>query len=233
MSRDNSHYIRDYTFEDELLDAVVSMKIGMPVFVFKELDSTNDLLKDWATSNCPEGTVVMAYAQSDGHGQRGRSWISVKDKGLYLSFLLRPDWPIQDTSWLGVLTGLAVADTLEAIGLKEVGIKWPNDFLVNGKKVGGILVEPRAKEGKVEFAVIGIGINLFHEAADWVATELNGQATSLLMEGVKVSYKDFVIMLLKQLESYYERAEREHNQALFKTWAQRCGVAELPRVEGM
>jgi BirA family biotin operon repressor/biotin-[acetyl-CoA-carboxylase] ligase len=156
------------------------MRIGGCLHARQSCESTNDLARDLALSGAEEGTAVTARTQTRGRGTKGRGWYSPPGQGLYLSVILRPgraDFPLLPlASGLGVRAGL-----LEVTSL-PVRLKWPNDIVWEGKKLGGILCEARCGPGPDRFAVLGIGLNLIQQETDFPG-ELRGRAASLCMAG--------------------------------------------------
>jgi len=110
--------------------------------------------------NCQEGTVVCAESQSKGRGRLGRSWVSPKGKGVYFSFVLRPNLPLNQLAQLTLMSAVALAEAIEEVSNIQVAIKWPNDILFGPHKLAGILTELRAESDQVKFIVIGIGLNV-------------------------------------------------------------------------
>ncbi len=148
--------------------------------LYDELPSTNDAAKDLALHGAPEGTTVIARRQSAGRGRMGRQFVSPEGLGLYLSVVLRPNCPADALMHLTCAAAVAACDGVEnTCGLRPQ-IKWTNDLVVNGKKLGGILTEMSldSATGLVDFAVLGIGINCLHTQKDFPA-QLQGIATSL------------------------------------------------------
>ncbi len=130
---------------------------------YDTLDSTNNLLKKLAAEGAPDGSAVIAHAQTGGKGRLGRSFFSPEGCGLYMSVLLRRDIPVGLVKLLTPLAAVAVAEALEECGSKKIGIKWVNDLYADGKKVCGILTETQLspQSGAPLWAVVGIGVNLF------------------------------------------------------------------------
>lgn len=146
---------------------------------FDQLDNTNDEAKRRAARGAPDGTIILARRQTAGRGRRGRSWES-PEGNLYASLLLRPDYDAQEAAQLSFVTALAVATTVRAIlpAEKRVALKWPNDVLVEGRKISGILLESAPGGGHLDWVIIGCGINITTHP------ELaRGRATSLMAEG--------------------------------------------------
>lgn len=152
------------------------MEIGVKIVQVKSCLSTNDMAKDLALSGEKEGTVVISEEQTQGKGTKGRSWYSARKKGLYLSVVLYPPHP--DISLLPLVAGLAVSDAIfSSIGIR-ISLKWPNDLVWEGKKLGGILCESAFSGNRVNYAVLGIGLNLSHGMDDF-PEEIRDQAVSL------------------------------------------------------
>ncbi len=156
-------------------------RIGRKVLVFESTASTNDVAERLADEGAPGGLAVFAESQTDGRGRHGRSWISPPRKGLWLTLLLRPALAPHAAQRLTVLAGVALAEALRRVSELPVRIKWPNDLLCRGRKVAGILTEISAEPDLVRHALIGVGINVNLETADF-PDHLRGMATSLKIE---------------------------------------------------
>lgn len=204
--------------------------IGQPFLTYEKITSTNDVLKELAVQGAPEGTTVVARAQSKGRGRRGREWASVPGKGIYMSVLLRPGIPATDAGLLAILGGVSVARALETLELPGLALKWPNDVLAGGRKIAGILIEPRIGAGQIEFAVAGIGINVEQKAEDWTDA-LKQTATSCHMEGVMVSCEHVIRAVLSELDFWYPFLKQRKTERLMEEWAQRGGKAGIPVIE--
>jgi BirA family biotin operon repressor/biotin-[acetyl-CoA-carboxylase] ligase len=166
---------------EPLLDAAVltaASPWGAPAEVVAEITSTNDELLRRGEAGAPEGTLLFAESQTAGRGQFQRPWSSAAGLGLWFSLLLR--LPINDTTIpsLSAFAAVALVNTLQKLGISDYGIKAPNDVLIGGRKVAGILVETRP--GRNPFAVIGMGLNVNHASQDF-PEELKERATSLAM----------------------------------------------------
>ncbi|MBR3949563.1 MAG: biotin--[Oscillospiraceae bacterium] len=148
---------------------------------FPELGSTNDELKRLARQGAPHGTVLIADRQTGGHGRMGRSFLSPGGVGVYLSILLRPDCAPTELMHLTCATAAAMCDALEAATGLRPGIKWTNDLVWGKRKLGGILTElGLSPQGRVDYAIIGIGINCCQQESDF-APEIRDMAGSLAM----------------------------------------------------
>jgi BirA family biotin operon repressor/biotin-[acetyl-CoA-carboxylase] ligase len=202
--------------------------LGSPLKKCSSVSSTNDLVKAEAEQGAAEGLAVLADRQEKGRGRQGRTWLSPTGEGVYLSVLLRPGVPAGEANWLGVVGALAVASALEQAGLQAVTLKWPNDVLARGRKIAGILVEPRLHGPSVEFAVLGIGINVAQEA--W-PDELNMPATSCRMEGVTISRDALAQVVLEQLDRLYSDFKGGRLESLLLEWTRRTGTSTMPVLE--
>ncbi len=147
---------------------------------FDTIDSTNTYAKELAKQGAPQGTVVVADCQTDGRGRLGRSFYSPAGTGLYLSMILRPDCHATQLIHLTCAVAVAACDAIEAATGLRPGIKWTNDIVLGGKKLGGILTELGISGASVNYAVVGIGINCNQTQADF-PTELRSIAASLSM----------------------------------------------------
>ena len=147
---------------------------------FDTIDSTNDRAKAMAADGAPHGTVLVASQQTKGKGRMGRSFSSPEGKGVYLSVILRPECPADKLMHLTCAAGVAMCDAVEAVCGVRPGLKWINDLIMNGRKLGGILTELSVDPatGKVKYAVVGIGINCAQAEEDF-PTEIQKIAISL------------------------------------------------------
>ncbi len=130
------------------------------ILIFDSVTSTNTLLKEMADKKVKEGVAILARAQTAGKGRMGRFFFSPPRTGIYMSILLRPDFPAQDLKFLTPMAAVAVSKAIEKISGDTTEIKWVNDIYMKDKKVCGILTEASIKEDKINYAIIGIGVNL-------------------------------------------------------------------------
>jgi BirA family transcriptional regulator, biotin operon repressor / biotin---[acetyl-CoA-carboxylase] ligase len=180
---------------------------GKRVFHFFKTDSTNRVAMELGYAGEPEGTVVMAEAQTAGRGRAGRSWHSERGTGLYFTILLRPRLAPAQAPLLTMLAGVSAQAAIAAQTGLIPELKWPNDLLLNGKKLGGILTEMHAEPNQVRFVIVGIGINVNQEK---FPAELASIATSIRKESGRSSFRlELLVRLLTQFESDYNRFLRE------------------------
>ncbi|NCA81251.1 MAG: biotin--[acetyl-CoA-carboxylase] ligase [Opitutae bacterium] len=176
------------------------MPWGLPCRWLAETESTNDVAREWARAGAQEGSVVTAGRQTRGRGRRARAWESPPGTGLYASFVLRPGGLAKKAPELAIVAGMAAFRALEKAGVPNLRVKWPNDILAAGKKICGVLVEPRIGEGQIEFAVVGIGINVGQRADDF-PPPLRGSATSCRLEGAPISVDRMLEFLVESLQT--------------------------------
>lgn len=172
------------------------------VLCLDTVDSTNNKLKSLALSGAPDGQVVIANEQLGGRGRRGRSFLSLKDKGIYMSMLFRPDSLPSDVVEITAWTSVAVNNAIEKVCGKRAGIKWVNDLLLNGRKICGILTEMsvETESGYVQYIIIGIGVNV-NESENDFPEELGNIATSLMAETSKeYSRAELAAEIVKELD---------------------------------
>jgi len=191
--------------EDEIRDALTGCTIGREIFVLETTTSTNDSVLERTSPSTPEGLVVFAEHQTVGRGQRSNSWESAAGKGLWFSFLLRPKIDIGASPQLAEWAARAVADAISKEFALPATVKLPNDVIVAGKKIAGILVEMRAQRNAPHVAIIGIGVNVNHQPQDF-REELRPRVISLAMALDRaVDRHRFAIALLRKLDASYRK----------------------------
>ena len=203
---------------DKIQENLQTKKLGKKIIHLHEIDSTNDLAKELANYGASEGTIVIAETQTAGRGRLGRKWFSPRG-GLYFSIILRPKVRVKESVGLVFVAGLAVAEVLhENYGL-NVATKWPNDVLVNGRKICGILSEMKTKGERVNYVVIGVGINANINVKKGFPEELKTVATSIENElGRKVRLEELLKLLLEKLDILYEEFLEEGFLQVLKRW---------------
>ncbi|PYL55106.1 MAG: biotin--[acetyl-CoA-carboxylase] ligase [Verrucomicrobia bacterium] len=180
--------------------------VGREIVVVDEATSTNDSVLERTSSATPEGLVVFAERQTAGRGQRNNSWESAAGKGLWFSFLLRPKIDIGDSTQLAEWAARTVAETISKEFALPATIKLPNDIIVAGNKIAGVLVEMRAQKNAPHNAIVGIGVNVNHQSEDF-SEELRARAISLAMAlDRQVNRHQFAVALLKNLDRSYREA---------------------------
>jgi BirA family biotin operon repressor/biotin-[acetyl-CoA-carboxylase] ligase len=186
------------------------------LLVFEEIDSTNSTAKEIARGGAEEGTVVLARTQKKGRGRFDRVWQS-PEGGLYLSLILRPKTSAEKTSLLPFVAALAVAQTINSYGLVST-IKWPNDVLVHGKKIAGILLESETEGQMVTSVVVGMGINL-NTDLQTLAPNIHSQSAAMIQEiGHPIKYYKFLTTLFTQFDHYYQLFVTNQYEQIIEEW---------------
>jgi BirA family biotin operon repressor/biotin-[acetyl-CoA-carboxylase] ligase len=186
-----------------LVGGMETNRIGQAVDLHNEVDSTQIIAHSLARGGAPEGTLVVAEQQNAGRGRLGRAWHSPLGKGIWMSFVLRPNIPIQSAPQLTLLTAVALSRCLLEFGV-EAGIKWPNDLYIQGKKVSGILTELSADPDRIHYAIVGIGMNV-NLTSEEIPEELQDKATSLRVElGKKVDRTEVIQSFCRHFEQWYD-----------------------------
>ena len=191
------------------------------IHYFSEIDSTNSAAKEAALAGCAEGTLFIAEHQTAGRGRRGRSWFSGRSQGLCFTLVLHPVFSPRHLTLLPLLTAVAVSEAIEEITGLRAEVKWPNDLLIGGKKTCGILTEAGFDLESIDYAVIGIGLNI-NTPREVIPSELQSIATSLAIEaGHPIDRPALTRALLQHFEQRYEQAWTEGFDAMLNTWRER------------
>ncbi len=198
--------------------------IGKRIHYFQTLDSTNSKAYELALNGAEEGEVIIAESQEKGKGRLGRQWLSPPFLNVYISLILRPKIPPHQASLVTLMAAVATADAIRNfLGLLPL-IKWPNDILLRGRKVAGLLNEIHSEADRVHFVILGIGVNL-NMGEKMFSKEIRNIATSLKIEtGQTVSRKDFLQSLLLELERWYAIFSREGSAVILKAWRDRAHI---------
>lgn len=204
----------DLLCEKEIADALNTEFIGKKLFMYEKTDSTNERAK--ANADQADGSVFIAEVQNHGKGTRGKGWVSEKGSGIWHSILLKPDIPPLEAAQITLVAGIAVC---EAIGL-DSRIKWPNDIVINGKKICGILTEMSTEKNMINSIVCGIGINVNTES---FPTEISHRATSMYIEsGKKYVRNELIARVLNIFEDYYKKFLEKGLCAILDDYKKHC-----------
>ena len=207
----------DRLIETEISQDLKTALVGRKVICYDAVDSTNLVLKKLAREGAEDGTVVVADSQGTGRGRMERAFFSPPGKGIWVSILLRPTFLPQDAPKCTLMAAVAVARAMEAFGLRAE-IKWPNDILHDGRKLVGILTEMSAEMDRVNYVVIGIGINVNIAPEDFPA-ELRAIATSLMqVKGAPMPRVAFLQELLRALDDLYTSVQHEGFAPVLAAW---------------
>ena len=187
----------DRLIPEELKDNLKTKLLGKKILAYKSLDSTNDTAYYLAENGEKEGTVVIAEQQKKGKGRQGRHWASPKG-GIYLSCIVKPDIEPKEVAKITLVSAVAVCASIREIANVPAMIKWPNDIIIKKKKVCGILTEMKAEQDRVDFVIVGIGVNV-----DMPIKLLPKEAISLIKESDnRLSKVDLAKKILENLEHY-------------------------------
>ncbi len=218
----NGHLLRkapDLLLPAEIRDGLKTSIFGRErIDHFPVIDSTNVHARMIADRGAPEGTVVVAEAQLKGKGRRGRSWFSPAGEGIYVSVILRPRVAPSEAPQLVLMAAVAAAEALLAQAALPVSVKWPNDILVGGKKIAGILTEMRLAGDRIDHVVIGMGVNV-NTPAESLPPEIAAIATSLCaVTGRTFSRAGLLRTYLEKLEGWYALFRERRFEPIRERW---------------
>lgn len=193
----------DMMTEAEIKSLMHTDWVAKEVLYFDTIDSTNTKAQELAEKGYPSGTLVVADKQESGKGRRGRSWVSPSGTGIFMTLMIKPDINPNNASMLTLVAALAVAKAITSVTDEEAMIKWPNDIVVNGKKVCGILTEMNAQFDYINHIVVGIGINVHNES---FPEEISQMASSLMIEagGKRFHRAQIIAETMSYFEQYYD-----------------------------
>lgn len=193
----------DLMTEAEIKSLMHTDWVAKEVLYFDTIDSTNTKAQELAEKGYSSGTLVVADKQESGKGRRGRSWVSPSGTGIFMTLMIKPDINPNNASMLTLVAALAVAKAITSVTGEEAMIKWPNDIVVNGKKVCGILTEMNAQFDYINHIVVGIGINVHNES---FPEEISQMASSLMIEagGKRFHRAQIIAETMSYFEQYYD-----------------------------
>lgn len=201
----------------ELRPLLNTHDVGQVIHAHESLPSTNDRARELAEEGAGHGEVVIANAQTAGRGRRGRVWLSPPGRNLAFSVVLRPELPPMRAAELTLVASLAVCDALRQAGV-AAGIKWPNDVLVNGRKIAGILTELAAEPERLQWVIVGVGVNVNTRPEDF-PEELRDEVTSILIErGQPAPRALFAAACLAGLETWLDVHDEQGFAAIRDAW---------------
>ena len=206
--------VPDRLLPDEITNDLNTRRIGHKILSYESLDSTNRMALEMGAQGTPEGVVIFAEEQTKGKGRLGRRWVSPKGKGLTFSVILRPILEILELPRITLMAAVATAQALTELIGQKVHIRWPNDLLLNERKICGILTEMNAESDRIGYVVMGIGVNVNTER-----THLPEGATSLKEEtGQTWNRCSIAARILEKLEHHYENLNRGRFQEMALIW---------------
>jgi BirA family biotin operon repressor/biotin-[acetyl-CoA-carboxylase] ligase len=205
------------TLAEELTPVLRGLSFGQPLYAFESLGSTNDEARRLGEAGAPAGTLVIADEQTAGRGRSGRTWFTPPGSAIAMSLILRPT--LAHTARLTMLAGVAVCEAIEIVSGAPAALKWPNDVWLAGKKCAGILAESALRGQQLDYAILGIGINVSWnpppEAVDFPATCVQAETKQ------SVSRAALVREVLTQLGAAYPRL---NDRSLFEQWQARLAT---------
>jgi len=223
---------------DQIKNNLKTSLFGKYIYYFPEIDSTNAYAYRLAQEGAPEGTVILTDYQIQGKGRHGREWKSPKNANILMSIILKPQLPIEQVVKITLASAGIVVETLERILKRskntdiDFSLKWPNDVMVNGKKIAGILAESSLREKDIIFVIVGIGINVNQDLSSF-DKEIREKATSLYIETSQKYDRETIISdLINTYEKTYINLERTNYNQVVKEWKQRCNhIGKQMRIE--
>ena len=217
---------------EEIRRRLTTTTVGRQLYLFGEVDSTNAKLRSLAHGGAPEGTVVLAEGQTAGRGRRGQEWFSPSGINLYASALFRPPIAPREIAVFSFSASVALAETIQAWGATP-GIKWPNDLLIDDKKVGGTLVECAMRGALVDYLILGVGVNLNVDVQvlHGVLGPGGRFATSLAAAlGHEVDRNAFAATYLSRLDAWVDAFRSRGAETVLEAW-QRYDILTGRRIE--
>lgn len=188
---------------DEIRLGLTTEFIGRNIHYEESVESTQKIAHQFASKDAPEGTVIIAEEQRSGKGRMSRKWHSPKYSGIWMSLILRPNIPLTNAPQLTLLTAVAIVQAMEEITGLQPEIKWPNDILLNGKKVTGILTELQAEADRIHSIIIGIGINVNQRKEEFPAELVNIASSLSIEKGETISRAALIRSIFKHFEKLY------------------------------
>jgi BirA family transcriptional regulator, biotin operon repressor / biotin---[acetyl-CoA-carboxylase] ligase len=212
----------DKVTENEIQFGLQTKRLGQTIYYEESVESTQKIAHRLSYEGYPEGTLVISEEQVAGRGRMTRSWYSPKYTGIWMSLILRPNLPPQKAPQFTLIAAVAISQAIEEISGIESEIKWPNDILIRGKKVTGILTELQADADKIHSIIIGMGINVNQSSTDFAA-DIKPIATSIAIEAKKkIPRAQLVRRILEKLEIYYDLYMEEGFRPIKLMWESRA-----------
>jgi BirA family biotin operon repressor/biotin-[acetyl-CoA-carboxylase] ligase len=196
-------------------------RLAGPLRAYRSIPSTQTVARAWADAGAPEGAVVLADYQTAGRGRRGRAWSAPAGRALLLSLVLRPTIPLARWPEIGLAAGCAVAEGIEGASDVVPQLKWPNDVLVDGRKVAGVLAEGAA--GPSPFVILGIGVNVSQADGEW-PPELVERATALVTHAPGIQRVPLLTAILARLATWYDVLLAHGFEPVRAAWRRRAAL---------
>ncbi|CAM4217498.1 biotin--[acetyl-CoA-carboxylase] ligase [Paenibacillus tarimensis] len=201
-----------------LLPRLTTERLGKSVKLYDEVDSTQNIAHKLAEEGAPEGTIVLAERQLSGRGRLGRTWLSPKGRGVWMSMILRPTIPLPYTPQLTLLTAVALCRALRRLTGLEIGIKWPNDLLIDGRKISGILLESSAEEERLKHVIVGVGISVNLDKQHYTEDMLDRVISLKMAAGRSFDRSEIIAGFLAEYEAVYALYEQEGFAPIRSLW---------------
>jgi len=205
-------------FPEQIKEALATEWLGRTIHYYDAVESTNLIAGELAQHGAPEGVVVLADQQLGGRGRGSHSWHSPARVGIYCSIILRPKMAPAKVQLITLMVSVAIVKAVALLTGLSPRVKWPNDILINDKKVAGILLESRVRGAETVYSVIGFGINVNNGSADF-PEDMRENASSLLLElGESVDRSKLVVEIFSELEKIYHSFQRENFSVVLQQW---------------
>lgn len=212
--------------KEKLSKGLKTKVIGKRLFVFDSLDSTNACAKTLAEAGTEEGTVVISEFQTQGRGRHGRQWKAEPRANLLFSTLLRPSLPRDSAGLLTFFAAVSVAKAVERLTGQSVECKWPNDLMINGRKMCGILLENSIQRDSIAYSIVGVGLNVNQEKFD---PDLTSKATSLANElGKPLDLRKVFQTTISEMDDLYGQIQKGNFTDILAHWNERCQMFGHP-----
>jgi len=219
--------------EPNILSDLKTRILGKTVYCYSSVDSTNQVAKELASGGAEEGTLVVAEEQTKGRGKRGRSWESAYGRGIWASLILRPQISSFHTWKVTLGAAVSIARAIRRLTELEATLKWPNDILIRGKKVGGVLTEISTQRNQQETSplILGFGLNVTHRQEDF-SEKIRRRATSLYIESGKcVSRLTLLQAILQIMEEQFSQLQNSDHEQFLQQWTVLSGCTDEQRTQ--
>ncbi len=207
----------------DLVHRLVGLRLAHPLYLFQQIGSTNDQARQLADGGAPEGLLVVAEEQTGGRGRGGRRWLTPPGSALAVSVVLRPPLPAGQAARVTMLAGLAVCEAVELVAGVRADLKWPNDVLIGGRKTAGILVDSAFRGAVLEYAVLGIGLNV-----SWAPDDTQVEFPATCLEAAAGRSVDRLTLLRALLSALQTRYADLAGEQLFADWRARLTLLGAP-----
>jgi len=215
----------DLVLPEEIRDGLRTRIFGAGDIVYLDVtDSTNLRAKNLAAGGAFEGTIVIAEMQTAGRGRKGRGWFSPPRQGIYVSLILRPTMTPSEAPGITLMTGVAAAEALLSLTDLDVRIRWPNDLMVGGRKIAGILTEISTEMDRIDHVVVGLGVNVNNRHED-LHPQIRESATSVLIEtGQVLARAGLIRAILEHFETSYAVFSQKGFEPFRQRWKELSGI---------